>query len=566
MPQPTRISGPLRHATAPVTRPATSEPSAHMPSSGRRAPWRPAPPRTRRSPPRWSRTRAPSATQTTTRAHAATASAPVATGVRAVAGGSVARWVESRGRRPARTPSRPPARPPGPTRWPGPSPRRAGHEERLVDHGLERVRGLHRRRRRARRPAGPDQAPIWGSAPPATAARVWMPAASSPPRPPTSSAPAPTTQIVSAGRQHPVLAEPVHQPSVHDRQQGVRDEVRRHHGAGQRRRSRPPSETSSTMPRLTIAIGSRPKKPARENCQAPGTERTRRYGDSTGPSVHTGPVPGRLVYLLLGVVLLTSVAGCSSDDADRPDAPAPGRDVLQPAPDRRRQRPRQPPGGQREPTRPAQVTEIGLDSDGYGEYVEEHDSLIQPGQTIDLRMTLPEPVCDASPTPAYGIVTIGGTRVREKLDRFGQDFVESLWRRTLQPALGHHVADLAWRFDHDAVGTGRASYLRGTLEVTRKPGTTTPLRVEGMQGSVLFRLQPTARPPLGPDDDSVRVPLRRALGALRRARDLGVQPDVPLEAGHQRRRPGTRADHHHRRRRRQGTAAGLPQEGLCLTS
>ena len=46
------------------------------------------------------------------------------------------------------------------------------------------------------------------------------------------------------------------------------------------------------------------------------------------------------------------------------------------------------------------------------------------------------------------------------------------------------------------------SYLRGTLLVTRKSGTTTPLRVEGMQGSVLFRLQQTARPTLGPRDDT----------------------------------------------------------------
>ena len=38
--------------------------------------------------------------------------------------------------------------------------------------------------------------------------------------------------------------------------------------------------------------------------------------------------------------------------------------------------------------------------------------------------------------------------------------------------------------------------------------TATTLRVEGMQGSVLFRLQQTARPTLGPGDDRVSVPLR----------------------------------------------------------
>ena len=211
---------------------------------------------------------------------------------------------------------------------------------------------------------------------------------------------------------------------------------------------------------------------------------------------------------MLGVVLLTPLAGCSSDEPGRADDPAPrvamsfSQHRIDEGSDRANLR------VVNETDRPAQVTEIGLESAGYGDHVEDHDSVVQPGQTIDLRMTLPEPVCDAEPTPAYGILIIDGTRVREKLDRFGQDFVESLWRRTCSLMSVTTVADLAWRFDYDAVGTGRGSYLRGTLLVTRKPGTTTPLRVEGMQGSVLFRLQQTARPTLGPRDDRVAVPVR----------------------------------------------------------
>ena len=221
---------------------------------------------------------------------------------------------------------------------------------------------------------------------------------------------------------------------------------------------------------------------------------------------------GRLLCLLAGVVLLTPLAGCSSAEPDGPDEPAPrvamsfSQHRIDEGSDRANLR------VVNETDRPAQVTEIGLDSEGYGEYLEHHDSTVQPGQTIDLRMTLPTPVCDASPTPAYGIVTIGGTRVREKLDTFGQAFVESLWRRTCNLLSVTTVADLAWHFDYDAVGTGRASFLNGTLQVTRKPGTTTPLRVVGMQGSVLFRLQQTARPALGPGDDEVAVPLRLRWG------------------------------------------------------
>src|SRR5512134_4186240 len=113
------------------------------------------------------------------------------------------------------------------------------------------------------------------------------------------------------------------------------------------------------MPRLTIAIGSRPKKPARENCHAPGTERTRRYGDSTGSSVHTGAVPGRVFHLVLGVVLLTPAAGCSSSEPDRPDEPAPrvamsfSQHRIDEGSDRANLR------VVNETDRPAQVTEIG---------------------------------------------------------------------------------------------------------------------------------------------------------------------------------------------------------------
>jgi hypothetical protein len=161
---------------------------------------------------------------------------------------------------------------------------------------------------------------------------------------------------------------------------------------------------------------------------------------------------------------------------------------------------------------PAEVTEIGLDSAGYGNHLEDHRSTIPPGQTIDLRMTLPEPVCDAEPVPAYGLATIDGRAVREPLDRFGEAFVESLWRRRCNQLAVTTVADLAWRFDFDAVGTGRASYLRGHLDLDRIPGTTETLQVRGMQGSVLFRLTPTARPVLRKDAASVSVPLRLAWG------------------------------------------------------
>jgi hypothetical protein len=159
------------------------------------------------------------------------------------------------------------------------------------------------------------------------------------------------------------------------------------------------------------------------------------------------------------------------------------------------------------------VTAIGVDSPGYGLHVEDHDSVVPAGQTIDLRMTLPEPRCDADPVPAYGIVRAGDRIAKERLEPQGQDFLESLWRRRCNQLSVTNVADVSWDWGgYDAVGTGRASYLPGALVLRRVPGTDTPLRVVGMQGSVLFRLEPQSLPPLGPDDDVVEVPVRLRWG------------------------------------------------------
>ena len=159
------------------------------------------------------------------------------------------------------------------------------------------------------------------------------------------------------------------------------------------------------------------------------------------------------------------------------------------------------------------VTEIGVDSPGYGVHLEDHDSVVPAGQTIDLRMTLPEPTCDADPVPAYGIVRSGDRTAKEKLDPQGQDFLESLWRRRCNQLSVSDVADLSWDFgDYQAVGEGRDSYLPGALVMDRVPGTDTPVQVVGMQGSVLFRIEPDSLPVLGPDDSRVEVPVKLRWG------------------------------------------------------
>jgi hypothetical protein len=159
------------------------------------------------------------------------------------------------------------------------------------------------------------------------------------------------------------------------------------------------------------------------------------------------------------------------------------------------------------------VTAIGIDSPGFGRHVEDHDSLLPAGQTIDMRLTLPTPRCESRPVPAYGIVEDDrGNAVRRRLEPAGQDFLESLWRRRCHELSVTTVATPRWDWDFDAVGTGRQSYLDAALVLTREPGTDTRLRVTGMQGSVLFRLEPTRSPALEPGADEVRIPVRLRWG------------------------------------------------------
>ena len=117
------------------------------------------------------------------------------------------------------------------------------------------------------------------------------------------------------------------------------------------------------------------------------------------------------------------------------------------------------------------VSRVGVDWPGYGDPVVEHmDGTIEPRQTLDLRVVMPPPTCDAPPAPAYGVVVLAGITVRARIDHDGQGFLTRMWQRACdERAFGEAVSvtyEGPWRtvraFGYDA--------LQGRVVMRRRSG------------------------------------------------------------------------------------------------
>ncbi len=165
---------------------------------------------------------------------------------------------------------------------------------------------------------------------------------------------------------------------------------------------------------------------------------------------------------------------------------------------------------------PLAVTGAGLRWSGYGpEFTREQDVTIAPGQTLDLRVLLPNARCGKGEEPISGVVaTADETKVQE-LTTSGQQFLRRLWLRGCRDALVATNVKISyaprWR-----IAPGDES-LDGTLRMVRQEGSE-PVTVLNTDGSVLYDLVLPRQVTL--DGDATRV-------------------DVPLSI-----RPGNRCDEH----------------------
>lgn len=162
--------------------------------------------------------------------------------------------------------------------------------------------------------------------------------------------------------------------------------------------------------------------------------------------------------------------------------------------------------------RPVEVVAVGVDWPGYGgEHVEANEATVMAGQTLDLRMTLPEPACGqgAASTPAYGVIqTADGATVRARLEEAGQGFLASLWSRACNLAAVDAVASLRvgdrWRVS----GRGGDAAFVGSIDVERTGSPDARLTVPNLEGSILFDLTAGRPRVLRPGQERLDIPVR----------------------------------------------------------
>jgi hypothetical protein len=208
------------------------------------------------------------------------------------------------------------------------------------------------------------------------------------------------------------------------------------------------------------------------------------------------------------LVLAVIAAGCSADDPspnEREGGPAPevSMSVTQLLPDE---------GTSKALLRVTNegevaltVTGTGLDWSGYGEaFLRPQDDVLVAGQTLDLRTTLPDEVCDAGDEPVLGVLETDRGPVSQPLTASGEVYLRRLWeKRCFEQTLADQVSISyapGWTVDE------YRERLDGDLLLRRKTGDL-PVAVSGAAGSVLYDLAVRREIVSRPGTMVTRVPL-----------------------------------------------------------
>ncbi|QIK67464.1 hypothetical protein G7072_14925 [Nocardioides sp. HDW12B] len=158
---------------------------------------------------------------------------------------------------------------------------------------------------------------------------------------------------------------------------------------------------------------------------------------------------------------------------------------------------------------PLLVTAVGLDWAGYGPaFAVPNDATVAPGQTLDLRTTLPEPVCDdRSPEPAAGVLDTSTGRVVVPLKDLSQDYLRRLWRTQCDARLVAEALSVDFEGGWSQEGVGDDASTASTLVLTRRSGDE-PLEVRRVDGSVLYDLALDAPLRVAPGEAGGRTTVR----------------------------------------------------------
>lgn len=152
------------------------------------------------------------------------------------------------------------------------------------------------------------------------------------------------------------------------------------------------------------------------------------------------------------------------------------------------------------------VTGVGVDWPGYGDFLQDYDTTVAPGQTLDLRILMPPPRCEPTSAPTVGVLRVSGVTIRDRLDASGRGFLTRMWQRRCNDLTVANGVTLRYTGPWRIVGSGFHARLVGSLELVRGDSTE-PIRVPDLQGSVLLtlRLPPPVVLPAGVS--SARFPL-----------------------------------------------------------
>ena len=158
------------------------------------------------------------------------------------------------------------------------------------------------------------------------------------------------------------------------------------------------------------------------------------------------------------------------------------------------------------------VRAVGLDWPGYGDpFAVPNDATVAPGQTLDLRTTLPDPVCTPVTEPASGVLETTTGRIAAPLKDTSQDYLRRLWRTQCDAEVVADALTLDVAGGWAQEGTGRDASAAGTLVVTRREGAregAAPLTVRRATGSVIYDLALDEPLALAPGERSGRVVVR----------------------------------------------------------
>jgi len=135
------------------------------------------------------------------------------------------------------------------------------------------------------------------------------------------------------------------------------------------------------------------------------------------------------------------------------------------------------------------------------------DSSLAAGQTLDLRVTLPDAHCDEGAEPIVGVVRTPSTEVTEELTDNSQQFLRHLWQRGCEADLVRSQVSISYDDDFRLGTIEGQPVVVGSLLLERRAGQERVTAL-GAAGSVLYQVTLGARVTAAPEQPVTRVPLR----------------------------------------------------------